>query len=162
MTEQTMTKQTKTAFVDVENSRLLDQTLVMQKIADAQHCPFCPDQLKKYHKEPVIIEGKHWLVTKNQWPYENTRVHLLFILKYHAERFEELEPEVGGELFELVAKMCTQYEVPGGAVAMRFGDTDYSAGSVAHLHVQFVVPEITAPDFKPVRIKIGKDIPYTT
>lgn len=156
-----MSTQTKTAFVDVENSRLPDQVLVMQKIANAKHCPFCPDQLKKYHKEPIILEGKHWLATKNQWPYENTRVHLLFILKYHAESFEELAPDAGSELISFAAQMCKKFDVPGGGIALRFGDTDYSAGSVKHLHVQFVVPEINDPNFKPVRIKLGKDVPYT-
>jgi hypothetical protein len=40
-------------------------------------------------------------------------------------------------------------------MAMRFGETKYSAGTVKHLHAQFIVPDVDQPDFEPVRIKIG-------
>lgn len=146
----------KKSFVDLDNARYDDQRAVMQDIIDADHCPFCRENLEKYHKQPIVREGNYWLVTKNQWPYTHTRVHMLLILKNHAEMISEISAEAAAELFELSTWLCEKYEVPGGAIALRFGDTNYSAGSVAHLHVQFVVPEISTPDFKPVRIKVGK------
>jgi len=163
-------KQTQTKpFVAVENSREPDQIKVMRQIAAAAHCPFCPDHLSKYHTQPILHETDNWLVTTNQWPYKHTQFHFLLILKTHATSLVELEQKVGAakaaqagaELFSLVAKLERQYSLPGGGFAMRFGDPDYSAGSVTHLHVQLVTPNIDAPEYQPIRIKIGKDTPFT-
>ena len=146
----------KKTFVDLENTRYDDQRDVMREIENAEHCPFCMENLKKYHKQPIIDEGDYWIVTPNQWPYKNTKVHLLLILKKHGENLEDISSEAAAELFELATKMSTKYAVKGGALALRFGDTNYSAGTVNHIHVQFIQPDITTPNFKPVRIKLGK------
>lgn len=143
-------------FVDIDNAREDEQRHVMQQISTAGHCPFCLPNLRQYHHQQILREGRYWLLTPNQWPYEGTRHHFLAILKDHAEHLAELPPGAGDELFGLLAWLEESYTVPGGGVAMRFGDTNYSAGTVAHLHVQFIVPDIDRPDFQPVRVKIGK------
>lgn len=147
----------KTAFVDLDNSRVDEQRAVMRQIVAEGHCPFCAENLHKYHKQPILKDGKYWLVTHNQWPYEHTKVHLLAIYKSHAEQLQHLSPEAGAELFQLLAELEQEFGFPGGGVAMRFGDTDYSAGTVNHIHAQIFVPDIDQPDFKAVRVKIGKD-----
>jgi ATP adenylyltransferase len=147
----------KNQHVDLDNAREDEQRAVMRDIIAADHCPFCLENLQKYHTPPILKETKHWLLTSNRWPYENTRHHLLGILKIHKENLTELTSEEGSELIE-VLKFAQEYtQAPGGGFAMRFGDTDYSAGTVSHLHFQFIVPEIDAPEFKPVRVKLGKD-----
>ena len=150
----TMSKQ----FVDLDNARVEEQKQVMQDIISADHCPFCAENLEKYHRQPIIKETEHWVLTKNQWPYNNTKLHLLAIYKQHVTNLADLEPIAGKELLELFQWVEKEYSVPGGGWAMRFGDTDYSAGTVAHIHSQFLVPDIHRPDYnqKPVKIKIGK------
>ena len=144
--------------VDLDNAREKDQIKVMKKIISAGDCPFCLDNLRKYHKRPILKETKHWLLTENQWPYPHTKLHLLAIYKEHAEKLVELKPEAGQELLELMQWAEKHYQVPGGGWCMRFGDTNYSAGTVKHIHAQFLVPDIDAPDYdtKPVKVKIGK------
>lgn len=142
--------------VDMDNARVPAQKAAMSDILDSGYCPFCPEHLAKHHRQPILKEGKYWLLTPNQWPYENTKVHLLAIYKSHAEDLSELEPESGKELLELMQWAQKEFDVPGGGWAMRFGDTDYSAGSVQHIHAQFIQPDIENPDYKPVRLKIGK------
>jgi ATP adenylyltransferase len=157
MTKDPNDKPYATSFlVDLDNARYDDQRQVMETIIDEGLCPFCFVNLEKYHKKPILKKGKYWFLTENQWPYENTRVHLLAIMWDHYEKLSEVPPEAGKELFELLQWADKEYQVEGGGFAMRFGDTNYSAGTVAHLHVQFVVPDWNKPDFKPVRIKIGK------
>lgn len=146
-----------TQFVDLSNARVDEQRKVMQKIVEEGHCPFCPENLTLYHKQPNILEGQYWFVTKNQWPYENTLFHYLAILKRHAELISELTPEEGAELVQLFGELEKKLGAKGGAFAIRFGDTAHSAGTVRHLHAQYIVPDIDKPDFKPVRLKIGKD-----
>jgi len=143
-------------FVDIDNAREADQKIVMQDIIDAGHCPFCQENLKKYHKQPVLKEGKFWILTSNQWPYKFAKVHLLAIYKNHAENLAQIDPKSGVELLEFLQWAEKEYQILGGGWIMRFGDTNYSAGTVNHIHVQFIQPEINNPKFEPVRIKLGK------
>lgn len=143
-------------FVDLDNARYDDQAAVMQDIKDAQHCPFCEQNLRRYHKQPIIRETKHWLLTPNQWPYKHTKHHFLAIYREHITSLQEIDPQAGQELIELYAWLEKEYQIPGGGWVMRFGDTKFSAGSVSHLHSQFIVPDIDDPDYQPVRVKLGK------
>lgn len=145
-------------FVDLDNARLAEQKQVMRNIEDAAHCPFCAENLAKYHKRPILKEGKYWLVTENQWPYQHTKHHFLLIYKKHVENITELTPPAGAELIELAQWLIKKYQIPGGGLVMRFGDTNYSAGTVNHLHAQLLQPDIHAPGYAsaPVRVKIGK------
>lgn len=145
-----------TQFLDIDNSRVPEQVAVMEQIIESGECPFCMEALKKYHRTPILKETKHWVFTRNAWPYENTREHFLLILKTHKETLSELTAEEGADYFELVAWAETEFALPGGGLAMRFGDTNYSAGTVKHLHAQLIVPDIEKPSFQPVRFKIGK------
>jgi len=152
------TTQTKTEFIDLDNARVDEQRQVMEEIREADHCPFCLENLRAYHKEPFLKEGKYWIVTNNQWPYVHTSVHLLLIYKQHIENLAGIDPEAGAELIQLAQWAEKEYEMPGGGLAMRFGDTDYSAGTVAHLHAQLLVPDIATLDYDddPVKVTIGK------
>ncbi len=147
-----------TTFVDIENARVDEQKQVMKEIIDQGHCPFCLENLRLYHKKPILKEGKFWVLTPNQWPYDNTRVHLLAISTTHVETLGELNPEAGSELIELLSWAEKEYQAAGGGFAVRFGDTNYSAGTVKHLHAQFIIPDIEKKDFVPVRLKIGKTL----
>jgi diadenosine tetraphosphate (Ap4A) HIT family hydrolase len=153
-----MAKKQKTQFINLANTREKEQKSVMKDIAEANHCPFCRKNLCKYHQEPILKEGKFWIVTKNQWPYKHSKHHFLLIYKVHAVSLSDLSPAAGQELFELIAEIEQSFEVKGGGLAMRFGDTDYSAGTISHLHVQLIEPDINDPDFVPVRVKIGRDL----
>ena len=147
----------KQSFVDLDNGREQEQIDEMKRIIEAGHCPFCQENLHLYHKLPNDLEGKHWFVTKNQWPYKNTKYHFLAILKRHAEHLHELTQEEGGELITLLGQLQKKLNAPGGGFAVRFGDTTYSAGTVKHLHAQFIIPDAEADDFIPVRVKLGKE-----
>lgn len=146
-------------YVDLDNARFEDQRKVMEKIIEDGRCPFCPEFLERYHRKPIIKKGKYWTLTENQWPYDNTRVHLLAIFNIHVEHLREVPAEAGKELFELIEWAEDHYHVKGGGLAMRFGDTNYSAGTVSHLHAQFIVPDWDKDDFEPVRVKLGKRKP---
>ena len=148
----------KNTHIDLDNARVKEQKKVMTNILQADHCPFCSENLKKYHRKPIIKETKYWILTKNQWPYQHTQLHLLAIYKNHKTNLADLKPEAGQELIKLFQWVEKEYNVPGGGFVMRFGDTDYSAGTVAHIHAQFLVPDIHHPSYleKPVKVKIGK------
>jgi diadenosine tetraphosphate (Ap4A) HIT family hydrolase len=148
----------KNSFINLNNARLEEQTKVMEDIAKAEHCPFCIENLKKYHKKPILKEGKYWLLTENQWPYENTKKHFLIIYKEHANKLSEIENEAFAELIEIAKEVEEKEQIKGGGLSMRFGDTDYSAGTVDHIHVQLIEPDIHKKDFEEVNIVLGRKI----
>lgn len=147
--------QNKNNFINLNNAREDEQIAVMQTIAKQDHCPFCQENLARYHKQAILVDGQHWLATYNQWPYQHTKHHLLIIYKEHAVRLADLADEAGTELFQIVKQLEQQFGFEGGGLALRFGDTDFSAGTVNHLHVQLIVPDAMAKDFEPVRVKLG-------
>jgi diadenosine tetraphosphate (Ap4A) HIT family hydrolase len=144
-------------LVDLDNARYDDQREIMQKIQEEGYCPFCIENYLK-NNDAILEKGKYWYFVKNKWPYENTKQHFMFITNEHVEAFAELSPEASAELMNMAAKAIEKYKIPGGALALRFGDTDYSAGSVQHMHAQLIHPDVHKPGYsdKPVRLKIGK------
>lgn len=135
-----------TRFINTAAIRREDQRKVMEEIERNDHCPFCPENLSKYHKKPIIKEGKFWLLTENQWPYEKIKHQLLAIYKTHIEHLNDMDPEAAKELFEMFKEEAKKRAIAGGGVAMRFGsspDGNYGS-SVLHLHAHLIEPDLKA------------------
>jgi len=143
----------KNPFVNLDNARLEEQKRVMEEILAAGHCPFCPEHLSKYHKQPIIYEIPFWLVTPNQWPYEHTRLHLLLIYKDHVEMPGAATPDAFRELNYLLDWATWKYEIKSGALCLRFGEME--AATVKHLHAHLIVPDPDKPVEAAVRFKVG-------
>ncbi len=111
----------------------------MKKILKAGICPFCPTYLEKYHDNPIEKKGKFWVVTKNDYPYEGSRYHYLFISKKHVEHIEELESKAFAELVNLIKWLTKKHKIVGGGFFMRFGDYKHTGASVTHLHAHLIV-----------------------
>ncbi|MGD1003751.1 MAG: hypothetical protein ABR884_04240 [Minisyncoccia bacterium] len=128
---------------------------VISQIQKDGVCPFCPESLAKYHKNPILKEGKFWLLTDNFYPYEGTKYHELLIHKAHITSFAEISKEAWVELNEFIKDFAQENKIPGGTFIMRFGDTRYTGASVAHLHANFVSPDGENKDRKPIIARIG-------
>lgn len=134
----------KTNFINMNAVRREDQRKVMRVIEAEGHCPFCIENLEKYHKNPILKEGKFWLLTDNQWPYEKIKHQLLAIYKTHIEHIKEMEPEAGKELLEMFNEVCRERNIEGGGVAIRFGKSEYGnyGSSVLHIHAHLIEPDL--------------------
>ncbi|MBU6231784.1 MAG: HIT domain-containing protein [Patescibacteria group bacterium] len=135
-----------TRFINTAAIRREDQRKVMEEIEKNDHCPFCRENLSKYHKNPIIKEGKFWLLTENQWPYEHTKHQLLAIYKTHIEHLNEMDPAAGAELIEMFQEESKKRHIQGGGLAMRFGsseDGNYGS-SVLHIHAHLFEPDLKA------------------
>lgn len=150
-----MSKEKPPTFVNLGNARNDEQRGVMENIEATGDCPFCPDNLHKYHKEPILREGKHWLVTPNQWPYKHTRVHLLAIATYHAEDITDLREGSLDELQTHLQWASAEYQIAAGGLAMRFGSVDHNGATVRHLHAHIIVPELELGVGEEVRFRIS-------
>src|SRR6476469_9641825 len=89
------------AYVNLDSARFADQRETMKNIIKDGVCPFCSENLARYHKQEILKEGSSWLLTPNQWPYEHTSLHLLAIMKRHVEHLGDLEAADFAELLEL-------------------------------------------------------------
>jgi len=135
----------KNRHINLSSVRKEDQRKVMEEIEQANHCPFCRENLDKYHKNPILKEGKFWLLTENQWPYEKVKHQLLAIYKTHIEHIKDMDPKAGEELLEMFTEETKKRNIPGGGVLMRFGkskDGNYGS-SVLHLHAHLIEPDLS-------------------
>lgn len=151
----TQTITSDTSFVEMANAREPEQKAVMEQIIADGICPFCQEFFQKYHQSPILREGEFWLITPNAWPYKHVKHHFLIIGKPHWEKLGDVPPEAGVELIEHLQWIEKEYDFPGGGVGWRFGDLLHSGGTVKHLHLQVIMPDLEDPQYEPVRIKVG-------
>lgn len=151
-----MSQSSEETFVNLANARNDEQRGVMEQIAAHGDCPFCPEHLAKYHRNPIIRSGENWLITENQWPYEHTRVHMLAIAAYHAESIDELRTGAFEELGDHFRWASKEYGIQAGGIAMRFGsDITSNGATVRHLHAHLIQPDPNRPEGAKVRFKIS-------
>ncbi|OGG49154.1 hypothetical protein A3G63_01010 [Candidatus Kaiserbacteria bacterium RIFCSPLOWO2_12_FULL_52_8] len=127
-----------TRTLNFSHARTAFQRSVMRKIARDKVCPFCMEHFLKYHTKPIIKKGKYWVLTENFEPYKGSKSHLLAVSKKHVRNFVDLSPAAQVELFALFGGEVRKRSIPGGALFMRFGNTEYTGGSVEHLHAQLI------------------------
>ena len=128
---------------------------VIAQIQSDNVCPFCPDQLEKYHKNPIIKRTEYWTLTTNMYPYKNAKFHFLLILKNHKNDTGELSKEEWSELHENTNWLVKEYGLPGATLMMRCGDTSHTGASVTHLHAHFVAPDFNNPDREAIMARLG-------
>ena len=134
------------SFINLSAARREDQRVVMEEIHAQGHCPFCRENLAKYHTNPILKEGKFWLLTENQWPYEKVKQQVLAIYKTHVEHITEIAPEAGSELFAMFAEEARKRNIIGGGIAIRFGSSEDGqyGSSVLHIHAHLIEPDLKA------------------
>lgn len=144
--------------VDIDNSTIAKRTGytdTLQKIQMEGFCPFCEKNLAKHHAKPILIQGAHWLVTKNNWPYKGSRHHFLLISRTHVEKIEELTAVMWTELQKHIQTLTRQYKCKGGTLMLRSGDTTITGATVTHLHAHFIVGAPRTDGSTEIRAVIG-------
>lgn len=151
-------------FINMVNTRSEEQQRVMKEIQQNGHCPFCTENLEKYHKNPILKEGKYWLLTDNQWPYAKIKHQLLAIHKTHIEHINELDPEAAAELITLFKEISIARNIKGGGVIIRFGSNPEKGNygsTVLHIHAHMIEPDLEAlNETESFKVKIGQPKNY--
>lgn len=130
----------KKKFVNLNNARKGGYRAVIKQIALTGKCPFCKENFA-YHKKPILKQKDDWFLTEASWPYKNARCHLMILGEKHKESLSELKKEDLWAISYLAQWAIKKYKIKGGALAARFGDTDFTGASVAHLHFHLISPE---------------------
>lgn len=141
--------------LDLKNARKQEQIQVMKKIISDGVCPFCHDFIDKikpaYHPNSVLIENDSWVATRNAWPYENTKEHLILVIKRHILNPEEMTREETLDLWDIIKEVKRKLEITHSTLLMRSDSTGQTGATVQHLHAQLVV----SVGDKPVITRIG-------
>jgi len=122
----------------------------MIELARKKLCPFCPKQLLTYHDTPIIKSGRYWHMTYNDYPYDGAKYHLLLICKRHCQKLSQLQSKENKELWQFLSWAEKKFSLPGGVVLIRFGNTDYTGGSIDHLHLHLISGAKREPGRKPL------------
>jgi len=142
-------------FVNTKNARMGEYKRVIEKISSTDRCPFCKENFKcpsgsegtkrenlfAYHKKPILKRKNGWFLTNNSWPYKNTDCHLIIIGEKHKENFSELTKKDFEAVVYLAKWAIKKYKIKGGGFAMRFGNTNFTGASVAHIHFHIISPK---------------------
>lgn len=128
---------------------------VISHIRKAGVCPFCPAHLSRYHRNPILANGKYWLLTDNMYPYRGAKHHVLIVHKRHIESFARVSPGAWAELRKLIAALLKKRKIRGGTFLMRFGDTARTGASVSHLHANLIASGAAGKRRKPILARVG-------
>ena len=148
----------KKTFVNLKNtdSRPDDAyRKIIRKISKDGICPFCPKNLKRYHKRPIIKTGRYWILTDNMYPYPGAKHHILLIHKTHIETILDISPMGWSELASFAQSEAKKRAIAGGTFYIRFGNTSYTGATVTHLHANLISPDITKKPRKPIFTRVG-------
>ena len=129
--------------LDLSNARKEEQIEIMKKIITDGVCPFCHDfvckEIPAYHPNPILLENDSWIVTKNAWPYKNTREHLILVIKRHILTPEEMTNEEVLDLWDAIKKIKQELGITHSTLLMRSDSTGMTGATVQHLHAQLIV-----------------------
>ena len=143
------------AGYNLHTSRIAKQTGQMADLAERGVCAFCPEHIATEQREPIELQTEHWTVKKNDYPYEQTKLHLLLIPKEHVKTLSELSQPALHDLTDTIVKIEKQWQLTHYAVGLRSGDMHRTGGSVEHLHAHVVVGDVEAENHAPVRFKMS-------
>jgi diadenosine tetraphosphate (Ap4A) HIT family hydrolase len=130
--------------LDLSNARKEQQIATMKKIIADGVCPFCHDFVDKikpaYHINPALIENNSWIATRNAWPYDNTKEHLVLIIKRHILNPEEMSKEETLDLWEIMGEVKKKLNITHSTLLMRSSESTGKTGAtVQHLHAQLIM-----------------------
>lgn len=128
-------------LVDPTNARTPAYARTLAEIQKAGLCPFCPANFR-WHPHPIVFYQDGWRLTPNAHPYENAKHHLLIIPDRHYVGIWDVSPTDWMVVRELALKTGSRFRFSGGGLTLRFGDTNLSGATVAHLHFHLIVPKV--------------------
>ena len=134
-----MAKKKVSKVVNPRFAKTGEYSKVIGTIESLGQCPFCPDNFR-YHKNLILKKLHGWFITESSWPYKNSQKHFLIISPDHKETLAELRARDIESILSLSKWAVQKYRIRGGALTMRFGESDFTGATVSHLHAHLIYP----------------------
>lgn len=139
--------------VDPRNARAEGYREIIEEIVSEDVCPLCPPM--KWHPNPILKQDRRWLITENSHPYKDSKHHFIIISKKHIEDLDEITDKDLSSVLKLARWATKKFDITGGGLTMRFGDTLYTGATIKHLHAHLIVPTVEGDKVSPVYFPIG-------
>ncbi len=128
----------------------------IQDIKNKNVCPFCPKYFPgTWHTNPILKVKNNWLITKNMHPYKNVKEHFIIVGKQHLENITSLTIKDFATILYLSRWTIRKFDLSGGMLGMRFGQTKFTGATVKHLHAHLITPSILKNKVLVVNFPIG-------
>lgn len=128
-------------YVDINNVRSEEMRRKWQKIIDDDVDPFDPQYVKRYVEGSIIYETEFWYAFQNDHQYSDTEIQIVIVTKSFFNDTYDMPDNVWLDLKKIKKELRDTFNITGGGLIIRFGDTEKSGGSVVHQHAQIIVPK---------------------
>lgn len=139
----------------VKNGRTKEQILKMKRLTREKKCPLCRKDFEVVHASPVVKEGKYWLITDNDFPYDGTRFHFMLVAQKHIVDVSEVDDKGWIEFGDMLNFIKTKWKISGGTLLMRTGNMSFTGATIAHLHAHFIVGGKSKKSSEWINAKVG-------
>lgn len=147
------------SHMNLQHARSDEQREQMVEIDRLGICPFCREHFDAHHRNKILYENSSWLVTKNDFPYDGVVEQLLIVPIEHVMSPAELSPESWYNLHYVMKWVQIHVVIPGGSFVMRFGNTDYTGGTVSHFHIHAIFGVSSKMGTESLKVKVGYKSP---
>jgi diadenosine tetraphosphate (Ap4A) HIT family hydrolase len=137
------------------NARTAEQLADMRDLEAAGVCIFCPEHLAADPNQRVLHRTAEWTVTPNEFPYRNTRLHLLLVPNEHVTDLADLSPAAQQDFWNALRWVRDHFGLTFYGMAVRNGLSEYTGGTVRHVHVHIIQGDVENPDHQPVRTRLS-------
>ncbi|MDD4187365.1 MAG: adenylyltransferase/cytidyltransferase family protein [Bacilli bacterium] len=88
----------------------------------------------------ILFWTDFWYVTKNKFPIKGAEYQILISAYNPVYKLEDMSLEMWIDLMSVWMKLINDYQIPGGALGFRFGETLYSGASLKRIHAHLIKP----------------------
>lgn len=125
------------------NARTDDQRSHMEETIGQGKCPFC--EIDRTINPIDLLVGRFWRAQENAFPYPHHAYHLVLPTIDHITGIGELTKDSIEDWLKLVLQSVERFSILGGALVMREGDIENTAGTLRHLHTHIQSPNRMGP-----------------
>lgn len=123
-------------YIDPRNVRDALQLDIMLSREEKGEDPLNPDIID----QEILFFTDYWYVTKNRFPISSVEHTFLVVSKLPIYNVEDMTKEMWEDLKNIWDKLRNDYNLPGGAICQRFGDTQRSGATLKRIHTHIIVP----------------------
>jgi len=135
------------------NFRVDEQLAEMRRLEVEGVCLFCPGHLPAASE--VLHRTARWTVVPNRYPYRETRLHLLLVPDEHVTDMADLSEDAQRDFWTALRWVKVQYGLGHYGLAARNGDSEFTGGTIRHLHIHVLQGEVDDPDHQGVRVRLS-------
>lgn len=137
------------------NARSQEQLDQMRQLEADGICLFCPENLAKDPEQRILYRSTHWTVTPNEFPYRNTRLHLLLVPDEHVTDIADLTSEAQQDFWAALRWIKGHFGLTYYSIASRNGESEYTGGTIRHVHLHVLQGDVDNPAHEPIRTKLS-------